>query len=66
MKPPFERFLEKSLQQFEKERKKTLAEGAAKERIRGARQFVAFLLGQTPKKYERVSRSAFDTMPKAQ
>ena len=65
MRPPFERFLEKSLQQFEKERKQTLTEGAAKGRIRGAEQFVAFLLGRTPKKHERVSRSAFDTIPKA-
>ena len=65
MKPPFERFLEKYLQQFGKERKRTLAMSAAKERIRGAEQFVAFLLGRAPKKHERVLISAFDTMPKA-
>ena len=53
MKPRFERFLEESLREFEQERKHTLAEGAAKERIRGAKQFVAFLLGRTPKKHER-------------
>ncbi len=54
MKAPVERFLEDALKEFEQERQTAgPAEGARKERIRGAKQFVAFLLGRAPKKYER-------------
>ena len=54
MKPPFEKFLEDALKEFEQDRKnKGLRQQPVDHRMRGARQFVRFLLGHPPDKGER-------------
>jgi hypothetical protein len=51
--PPFEQFLEQALKDFERERQQAgLAPDAIDHRMRGARQFVAFLCGRAPAKGE--------------
>lgn len=54
-KAPFEQFLESALKDFERERQQAgLAPAAIEHRMRGARQFVAFLLGRPPGKGEHL------------
>jgi hypothetical protein len=54
-KAPLEQFLEKALQEFEREWQPAgLRPAAIDLRTRGARQFVAFLLGQSPAKGEHL------------
>ena len=54
MKPPFERFLSETLEQFERHlENERIKPEPRKQRVRGAEQFAEFLLGYPHKKQER-------------
>jgi hypothetical protein len=54
MKPPFERFLEDALKEFEQHlQRERLEAGPIKARMRGARQFARLLIGRPHRKHER-------------
>jgi len=52
MKPPFERFLDETLKEFELHLKSEGIQGAREQRMRGAREFAVFLLGRPHRKGE--------------
>jgi len=55
VRPPFEKFLVKALEGFERHlESEKLAPRAREHRMRGARQFVRFLLGTPARKHEKV------------
>ena len=52
MKPPFERFLDEALKEFETHLRNEGIQGAREQRMRGAREFAVFLLGRPHRKGE--------------
>ncbi len=53
MEPPFERFLDQALKDFKVHlRNERMEEGPQEQRMRGAREFVVFLLGRPHRKGE--------------
>jgi hypothetical protein len=55
MESPFEVFLKQALKDFEQHLKaENLREGPIDQRMRGAREFTSFLLGQPHRKHERL------------
>jgi hypothetical protein len=52
MKPPFDRFLDETLKEFELHLKSEGIQGAREQRPRGAREFAVFLLGRPHRKGE--------------
>ncbi len=52
MKPPFERFLDEALKEFELHLRSEGIKGSREQRMRGAREFAVFLLGRPHRKGE--------------
>lgn len=52
MNPPFERFLDQALKEFEAHLRNEGIQGAREQRMRGVQEFAVFLLGRPHRKGE--------------